>query len=130
MKKKSEAKRVLVVEDNELNLKLFNDLLDAHGYKTIEVRDGRNAYDIVGKEVPDLVIMDIQLPYISGIDVIKKIKTDKKLKHIPILAVTAYAMKDDEEKIKEAGCEDYLSKPIDIASFIEKVKRYVQAESV
>lgn len=120
----SGQKKILIIEDNELNLKLFNDLLDAHGYKTVESRDGRKAFEITMRENPDLIIMDIQLPNISGIDVIRQIKSDKKLKHIPIIAVTAYAMQDDEERIMSAGCEGYISKPIEIASFVEKVREH------
>ncbi len=120
-----EEKKVLIVEDNELNLKLFNDLLDANGYLTIETRKGDEALDLAIKEKPDLIIMDIQLPNISGIDVIKSIKKNNELKNIPIIAVTAFAMQDDEQKILNAGCEGYLAKPISIESFVQTIKKFL-----
>lgn len=123
---KVQPKKVLIFEDNELNLKLFQDLLGAHGFVTVETRDGRNAVEIVSKEQPDLIIMDIQLPYVSGIDIIKTIKSEQDLKDIPIIAVTAFAMQDDKEKILSTGCEDYLSKPISIDSFVDVINKYVE----
>ncbi len=119
-------KKVLIVEDNELNMKLFRDLLEAHGYKTVESRDGVDALKMARQELPDLILMDIQLPEISGLEVAKWIKEDEKLKHIPIIAVTAFAMKGDKEKIREGGCEGYLAKPISLASFIETIERHLQ----
>ncbi len=121
-------KKVLIVEDNDLNLKLFRDLLEANGYQTVETKEGVNATDLVRREKPDLILMDIQLPEISGLDVTRKIKADKSICDIPIIAVTAFAMKDDEEKILRAGCEAYISKPISIVSFLETVKRFLNAE--
>lgn len=119
------SKTVLIVEDNELNMKLFDDLLSAHGYTTVKTRDGRDAVDLVNDHMPDLIIMDIQLPEISGIEVTQKIKAQDNIKHIPIIAVTAFAMKGDEEKIRAGGCEDYISKPISVPQFIETVKKYL-----
>ena len=113
---------VLVVEDNELNMRLFCDLLDAYGYGTFQCRDGSNAVDIARAERPDLIIMDIQLPEVSGLDITRWIKDDEELAHIPVLAVTAFAMRSDEERVREAGCEGYLSKPIQIGSFIREVE--------
>jgi len=117
-------KKVLVVEDNELNLKLFRDLLEAHDFSTFETSKGNEAIEITKNKSPDLIIMDIQLPGCSGIDIIKEIKATKEIKKIPIIAVTAFAMQEDEEKILAAGCEDYLAKPISIDSFIEKIQKY------
>lgn len=119
-------KKVLIVEDNELNMKLFRDLLEAHGYQTIESRDGVEALKVARDERPDLILMDIQLPEVSGLEVAKWIKEDESLKSIPIIAVTAFAMKGDEEKIREGGCEGYLAKPISLTSFLETVERHLQ----
>ncbi len=119
------GKTVLIVEDNELNMKLFHDLLEAHGYATLQTRDGMEALKIARQEKPDLILMDIQLPEVSGLEVTKWIKEDDDLKRIPVIAVTAFAMKGDEEKIREGGCEDYIAKPISIAKFLDTVKRYL-----
>lgn len=117
-------KTVMIVEDNELNMKLFNDLLEAFGYKTIKTRDGRQAVDIVRDQRPDLIIMDIQLPEISGLDITRKLKADPELRSIPVVAVTAFAMRGDEQRIRAEGCEAYLSKPISVQTFLETVKRF------
>lgn len=118
-------KRVLIVEDNELNMKLFHDLLEAHDIDTIQTRDGHAVLDIARAEKPDLIVMDIQLPEVSGLDVTKSLKDDDELKHIPVIAVTAFAMKGDEQKIREGGCEDYVSKPISVSSFITTIQKYL-----
>ncbi|MDZ7588102.1 MAG: response regulator [Parasphingorhabdus sp.] len=117
------AKRVLVVEDNALNLKLFCDLLRAHGFVAEPVSDGREVLDKARNFVPNLIVMDIQLPHVSGLDLIEAIKKDPQLKIIPILAVTAYAGKGDEDRILSAGAEGYVSKPISVAKFIEAVQK-------
>jgi len=119
------AKTVLVVEDNELNMKLFHDLLEASGYDIVETRNGLEAIDLARSHRPDLILMDIQLPEVSGLEVTKWIKEDDDLRSIPIIAVTAFAMKGDEERIRQGGCEAYLSKPISVAKFIETVKAYL-----
>jgi len=119
-------KTVLIVEDNELNMKLFHDLLDAHGYKTIQTADGIEALNLARAHHPDLILMDIQLPEVSGLEVTKWIKDDEELKKIPVIAVTAFAMKGDEEKIREGGCEAYISKPISVTHFLETVKRFLE----
>lgn len=119
------AKTILIVEDNDLNLKLFRDLLAANGYETVETKEGVEAIGLTRNVMPDLILMDIQLPEISGLDVTKKIKNDPEIKHIPVIAVTAFAMKDDEEKILQAGCEAYLSKPIAIDKFIGTIKHFL-----
>jgi two-component system cell cycle response regulator DivK len=118
-------KTVLIVEDNELNMKLFNDLLRANGYETLLMRNGHEALESLKTARPDLIIMDIQLPEISGLEVTKRIKQDEQVKHIPVIAVTAFAMKGDEERIRQGGCEGYLSKPISVATFIDTVKGYL-----
>ena len=120
------TKKVLIVEDNELNMKLFHDLLDAHGYETLQTRDGIEALEIARVNRPDLILMDIQLPEVSGLEVTKWIKEDDNLRSIPVIAVTAFAMKGDEEKIREGGCEAYISKPISVTQFLETVQRFLQ----
>src|SRR5579862_718234 len=112
------AKKVLIVEDNELNMKLFHDLLEAQGYETLETREGLSALSMARTHRPDLILMDIQLPEISGLEVTKWLKDDQELRRIPVVAVTAFAMKGDEERIREGGCEAYLSKPISVGKFI------------
>jgi len=119
------AKTILIVEDNELNMKLFRDLLQAYGYETLQTKDGREAVDLARAHNPDLIIMDIQLPEVSGLEVTRWIKSDERTRHIPIVAVTAFAMKGDEEKIRSGGCEAYIAKPIAVAQFIDTVKRFV-----
>jgi two-component system cell cycle response regulator DivK len=120
------GQKILVVEDNELNLKLFCDLLRAHGYEAEPVRDGREAVERARAFSPDLVIMDIQLPHISGLELIEQLKVDAELKGIPIMAVTAYAAKGDEERIREAGAEGYVSKPISVLRFVDAVASLLQ----
>lgn len=121
-------KTVLVVEDNDLNMKLFTDLLEAHGIDAVQTKEGNAVLGVAREHMPDLILMDIQLPEISGLEVIQWLKDDDDLKAIPVIAVTAFAMKGDEEKIREGGCEDYISKPIDVMGFIEKVQKYINAE--
>jgi two-component system cell cycle response regulator DivK len=118
-------KTVLIVEDNELNMKLFNDLLEAHGYATLQTRDGMEALKIAREHRPDLIVMDIQLPEVSGLDVTKWLKEDDNLRGIPVIAVTAFAMKGDEEKIREGGCQDYIAKPISVTKFLETVEKHL-----
>lgn len=122
------SKKVMIVEDNELNMKLFHDLLEAHGITTIQTRDGRNVMALARENRPDLILMDIQLPEVSGLDVTKWLKEDEDLKTIPVIAVTAFAMKGDEQKIREGGCEDYISKPISVTKFLETIQKYLQDE--
>ena len=119
------AKRVMIVEDNELNMKLFKDLIEASGYETIRTRNGLEALDLARLHKPDLILMDIQLPEVSGLEVTKWIKDDDKLHRIPISAVTAFAMKGDEERIRQGGCEAYISKPISVSKFVETIKSYL-----
>ena len=117
------AKTVLIVEDNELNMKLFRDLLEAHGYQTSGTSNGFEALDLVRKLRPDLILMDIQLPQVSGLEVTRWIKSDEALKGIPVIAVTAFAMKGDEEKIRSGGCEAYIAKPISVTNFLETIQK-------
>jgi two-component system, cell cycle response regulator DivK len=119
------AKTVLIVEDNELNMKLFHDLLEAQGYGTLQTKDGMEALKLAREHKPDLILMDIQLPEVSGLEVTKWIKEDAELKNIPVIAVTAFAMKGDEEKIRQGGCEAYVAKPISVAHFLETVGRFL-----
>ena len=119
------AKTVLIVEDNELNMKLFHDLLDAHGYQTLQTRNGMDALKIARARRPDLILMDIQLPEVSGLEVTRWLKDDEELRDIPVIAVTAFAMKGDEEIIRQGGCEAYISKPISVTSFLDTVRRFL-----
>ncbi|MFM8375973.1 MAG: response regulator [Phenylobacterium sp.] len=117
------AKKVLIVEDNELNMKLFHDLLDAQGYETLQTREGLEALSLAREARPDLILMDIQLPEISGLEVTKWLKEDDELASIPVVAVTAFAMKGDEERIRQGGCEAYISKPISVSGFLDTIRR-------
>ena len=119
------AKTVMVVEDNDLNMKLFHDLLEAHGYNILQTKDGMEALRLAREYRPDLILMDIQLPEVSGLEVTKWIKEDDTLKSIPVVAVTAFAMKGDEEKIREGGCEAYIAKPISVTNFLQTVERFL-----
>ena len=119
------AKRILVVEDNDLNRKLFCDVLKSQGYVVEPVADGLDALDRAREFVPNLIIMDIQLPNVSGLDLIETAKKDPALRAIPMLAVTAYAGKGDEERIREAGADGYLAKPVSIGPFMQAVKALI-----
>ncbi len=123
-------KTVLIVEDNELNMKLFHDLLEAHGIGTIQTNDGRNVLELARTHKPDLSLMDIHLPEVSCLVVTKWLKEDEELISIPVIAVTAFAMKGDEQKIREGGCEDYISKPISVGKFMEVIDSYLKAPKV
>lgn len=116
------AKRILVVEDNDLNRKLFCDVLKASGFTVEPVSDGQVVIETARQFVPNLVIMDIQLPHVSGVDLIAEMKRDRLLSSVPVLAVTAYAGKGDEERIRAAGAQGYLAKPVSIGPFMNAVK--------
>ncbi len=118
-------KKILIVEDNELNMKLFHDLLKVYGYETFQTKDGREALDLARTHRPDLILMDIQLPEVSGLEVTKWIKEDDDLRDIPVIAVTAFAMKGDEEKIRNGGCEAYVAKPISVSTFLETIEKVI-----
>jgi two-component system cell cycle response regulator DivK len=116
------AKKVLIVEDNELNLRLFRDLLEAHGAEVRTIRDARDALAAMHEFVPELVIMDIQLPHISGVELIRQMRTDEALETVPVMAVTAYAGKGDEGRVRQAGANAYVSKPISVSRFVSAVE--------
>ena len=118
-------KKILIVEDNDLNMKLFNDLLEAHGYETLQTKDGVEALRLARQHRPDLILMDIQLPEVSGLEVTKWLKDDEELRSIPVIAVTAFAMKGDEQKIRDGGCEAYIAKPISVAHFLRTVEHFL-----
>lgn len=124
---KKMPKKILIVEDNELNMRLFNDLLDAHGYEVAQAREGLKAISIAREFKPDLILMDIQLPEVSGLEVTKWIKNDDSLADIPVIAVTAFAMKGDEKRIRDGGCAAYISKPISVGSFLKTVRKFTEA---
>ena len=118
-------RKILIVEDNALNMKLFHDILVAYGYEIFQSRDGTEAVALARRHRPDLILMDIQLPEMSGLQVTKLLKEDEELRMIPVVAVTAFAMKGDEQKIREGGCEGYIAKPISIANFLQTIKRFL-----
>lgn len=122
------GQKILIVEDNELNLRLFCDLLRAHGFEVEPVRDGREALEKAREFEPELVVMDIQMPHISGLELIEQMKQEEALAPVPVLAVTAYAAKGDEERIRDAGAEGYVSKPISVMKFVEAVRALLPAE--
>lgn len=122
------SKKILIVEDNDTNMKLFHDLLDAHGYDTLQTKDGREVLAIMREKHPDLILMDIQLPGMSGLEITKLIKADDELKSIPIVAVTAFAMKGDEEKMRLSGCDAYIAKPISLKPFLETIKTLIDED--
>lgn len=119
-------KTILIVEDDVPNMKLFNDLLQAQGYKTLQSVDGLDCLRLAREHRPDLILMDIQLPKISGAEHTRALKADDDLKDIPVLAVTAFAMLGDKEKILAAGCDDYISKPISVPNFLETVAHHIK----
>lgn len=106
-------------------MKLFHDLLEAHDIMTVQTREGKNVLDLAREHQPDLIIMDIQLPEISGLEITRMLKDDEELRNIPVIAVTAFAMKGDEQKIREGGCESYISKPISVVTFMDTIQGYL-----
>jgi two-component system, cell cycle response regulator DivK len=110
-------------------MKLFNDLLEAHGYNTLQTRDGRDVMSMTRKHRPDLILMDIQLPEISGLEIAKMLKADDDLNMIPVVAVTAFAMKGDEQKIRNGGCDGYIAKPISVNNFLQTVAKFLEART-
>jgi two-component system cell cycle response regulator DivK len=118
-------RKVLIVEDNELNMKLFNDLLITIDCEVIQCLDPLAALNLIQVNMPNLILMDIQLPKISGLDIIKWVKEDSSLSHIPIIAITAFALQEDKDKILARGCEGYMSKPISMQPFLDKVNEYL-----
>ena len=118
------TKVILIVEDEPKNLKLASDLLQASGYTTIEATDGKQGVELAKAKNPDLILMDIQMPVMDGLEATRILKRDTTTKDIPVLALTSYAMKGDEERILEAGCNGYLAKPFDIQKLLEEVAKY------
>jgi two-component system, cell cycle response regulator DivK len=121
--------QILVVEDNERNMKLFRDVLHASGYRTLEAATGERAVELVFEHRPDLVLMDIQLPDIDGVEALARLRADERLSSVPVLALTAQAMEGDRERFLAAGFDGYISKPVDIAEFVATVKRYCEGDS-
>jgi two-component system cell cycle response regulator DivK len=119
-------KTVLVVEDNDLNMKLFHDLLEAHGYSVLQAKDGMEGWRMAREHRPDLILMDIQLPDVSGLEVTKWLKADETLKSIPVIAITAFAMDGDKEKMLEGGCDAYIPKPISVPVFLQAVEHFAE----
>jgi two-component system cell cycle response regulator DivK len=120
------TKTILIVEDNELNMKLFHDLLESQGYNILQTKNGIEALKIAREKKPDLILMDIQLPEVSGLEVTKWIKEDENISSIPVIAVTAFAMKGDEQKFRDGGCEAYIAKPISVDGFLSTVERFLR----
>ena len=117
-------KKILIVEDVEFNLDLLVQLLEEQ-YELVTARDGAAGVEMALRERPDLILMDIQLPEVSGLEITKWLKDDEELKSIPVIAVTAFAMKGDEEKIRQGGCEAYIAKPISVAHFVDMVRQFI-----
>lgn len=124
-RRRASEKTILIVEDNELNMKLFHDLIQAHGYNILQTKDGMEALKLAREHRPNLILMDIQLPEVSGLEVTKWLKEDDELRPIPVIAVTAFAMKGDEEKILDGGCEAYIPKPISVSNFLATVQKFL-----
>jgi two-component system cell cycle response regulator DivK len=120
----SESKTVLIVEDNTLNLKLFNDLLEYHGYTILTTTLGEAAVGLAREHKPDLILLDIQLPDISGMEAARQLKADEETRAIPIIAVTAFAMSGDRATVLASGCDDYLAKPFNVQEFLRMVEQY------
>lgn len=116
---------ILIVEDNELDMKLENDLLNAAGYLTVQTGNGDEVLELATEHHPDLIIMDVQLPECSGLDATKRLKADDDLKDIPVVVVTAFAIKEYEEMLRDAGCDDYITKPISVSGFLGKVANFI-----
>ena len=123
--KRVPTKQILIVEDNALNLKLLHDVLEAHGYGTMSAGEGRAGVSLAQEHWPDLVLMDLQLPDMSGLDAVAELKRDKRTQAIPVVAVTAFALAGDEQKALRGGCDGYLAKPIALRSFLDMVERFI-----
>jgi two-component system cell cycle response regulator len=122
-------KTILVIEDNEKNLKLFRTLLEANNFRVLEALDAERGFELLRRELPDLVLMDIQLPGMNGYEATQKIRNDPSFSHIPVLALTAYAMQGDREKAIMSGCDGYISKPIDTRAFIENIEIFFEGRA-
>ena len=124
------GKTILIVEDEPRNLKLLRDLLQRFGYEILEALDGEQGVKLAGEKIPDLILMDIMMPKMDGLEATRIIKADTKTKHIPIIALTSYAMKGDREKTIEAGCDGYIAKPIDIKEVLKAIEHYLTVKQV
>jgi two-component system cell cycle response regulator DivK len=124
------AKIVLIIEDNPLNMKLFKEVLELHGYDAVAAEDGSSGLALARERRPDVVLLDIQLPMMSGFEVLRHLKQDPDLQSVPVIAVTAHAMAGDESTILGAGCEEYLTKPVSIERLIEVVGHYASVGAV
>ena len=120
------TKTVLIVEDNKISMKLFHDLLEAHGYNVLQAKDGTEGWRKAHEQRPDLILMDIQLPGVTGLEVTKWLKDDQILKSIPVIAITAFAVDGDEQKFLESGCDAYISKPFSIPVFLQTIERFAK----
>lgn len=118
--------RALVVDDNQLNLDLVAFLLDSDGFAVACARDADQFEAELARQRPDVILMDIQLPGTDGLELTRRVKADPATASIPVIAVTAYAMKGDEQRIRQAGCDDYIGKPIDLGSFVAKVRSHLR----
>jgi two-component system cell cycle response regulator DivK len=130
IKEKAMGKTILIVEDEPRNLKLLRDLLQRFGYEILEASDGEQGVKSAGEKMPDLILMDIMMPKMDGLEATRIIKADTKTKHIPIIALTSYAMKGDREKTIEAGCDGYIAKPIDIKEVLKTIETYLTVNQV
>jgi two-component system, cell cycle response regulator DivK len=119
------AKRILIVEDNELNMKLLNDVLEAHGYEVMSTSRGAVAIEWARQHRPNLILMDLQLPDVSGLDATRQLKADEETRHIPVIAVTAFAMAGDEKKALDHGCDAYVAKPIVLRDFLNLIATFI-----
>ncbi len=119
-------KTVLVVEDNDLHMKLYHDVLEPRGYNVLQAKDGMEGWRMAREHRPDLILMDIQLPGLSGLEVTKRLKADETLKSIPVIAITAFARESEKEEFLEGGCDAYISKPISISNFLQTVERFAK----
>jgi len=124
------GKTILIVEDEPRNLKLLRDLLQRFGYEILEALDGEQGVKLAGEKMPDLILMDIMMPKMDGLEATRIIKANTKTKHIPIIALTSYAMKGDREKTVEAGCDGYIAKPIDIKEVLKAIEHYLTVKQV
>ena len=122
---RSAPKRILLVEDNELNMKLLNDVLEAYGYEIVKTGSGAAVLDLARQHRPDLVLMDIQLPDVSGLDAVRQLKEDPQTQAIPVIAVTAFAMAGDERRALDSGCDAYIAKPIMLREFLATVEKFI-----
>jgi two-component system cell cycle response regulator DivK len=122
-------RRILIVEDHPLNMKLLRDLLGAHGYETLETGDGLEALNLARQSRPDLILMDLQLPDVSGLEVTRWLRQDSGTRNIPIIAVTAFAMREDEKRALDSGCDAYIAKPISIRRVLDTVAAFLRKDA-